>query len=228
MKNIASYQNPNLKLSEMSENQDLKKTHRALGNAPVTDGEGKSILLRRSYEASVTDAWKACTDKEQLAQWFSEVEGEFHQGGSFQVKDNAAGEILQCEAPITLKTTWALGPGMTTELELRLTPEDEHTTIELEHSTPATILDEMVAAYGPGGTIGVAVGWDLTLQMLGKYLSGEAFDPVAWESTDEAKEYAKCASEAWGEVVQKAWGTSDDDIAAAVAFANSHFAPEEE
>lgn len=31
-----------------------------------------------------------------------------------------------------------------------------------------------------------------------------------------------------GEVVQKAWGTSDDDIAAAVAFANSHFAPEEE
>lgn len=51
---------------------------------------------------------------------------------------------------------------------------------------------------------------------------------MAWESTDEAKEYAKCASEAWGEVVQKAWGTSDDDIAAAVAFANLHFAPEEE
>lgn len=56
MKNIASYQNPNLKLSEMSESQDLKKTHRALGNAPVTDGEGKSVLLRRGYEASVTDA----------------------------------------------------------------------------------------------------------------------------------------------------------------------------
>lgn len=86
----------------------------------------------------------------------------------------------------------------------------------------------MVAEYGPGGTLGVAVGWDLTLHMLGKQLSGETFDPVAWESTDEAKEYAQRASEACGEVVQKAWGTSDEDIAAAVAFDNSHFAPEEE
>ena len=212
----------------MSEIQGLKETHRALGNAPVSDGEGKSVVLRRTFAASVTEAWAACTDKVQLAKWFSEVEGDFEQSGSFQVKDNAAGEVLQCEAPITLKATWALGPGMTTELELRLTPDGENAILELEHSTPAVILDEMVAEYGPGGTIGVAVGWDLTLQMLGKYLSGEAFDPVAWESTDEAKEYAKCASEAWGEVVQKAWGTSDDDIAAAVAFANSHFAPEEE
>lgn len=76
---------------------------------------------------------------------------------------------------------------MTTELELRFTPEGENTTLELEHSTPAAILDEMVAAYGPGGTIGVAVGWDLTLHMLGKHLSGEAFDPVTWESTDEPR-----------------------------------------
>lgn len=212
----------------MSEAESLNKTYRALGNAPVADGEGKSVVLRRTFAAEVTDAWEACTDKEQLAQWFSEVDGDFRQGGSFQVKDNAGGEVLHCEAPITLKTTWALGPGMTTELELRFTPEGENTTLELEHSTPAAILDEMVAAYGPGGTIGVAVGWDLTLHMLGKHLSGEEFDPVAWESTDEAKEYAQRASEAWGEVVQKAWGTSDEDIAAAVAFANSHFAPEEE
>ena len=212
----------------MSEIQGLRETHRALGNAPVSDGEGKSVVLRRTFAASVTEAWAACTDKVQLAKWFSEVEGDFEQGGSFQVKDNAAGEVLQCEAPITLKATWALGPEMTTELELRFTPDGENAILELEHSTPAVILDEMVAEYGPGGTLGVAVGWELTLHMLGKHLSGETFDPVAWESTDEAKEYAQRASEAWGEVVQKAWGTSDEDIAAAVAFANSHFAPEEE
>lgn len=102
----------------MSEIQGLRETHRALGNAPVSDGEGKSVVLRRTFAASVTEAWAACTDKVQLAKWFSEVEGDFEQGGSFQVKDNAAGEVLQCEAPITLKATWALGPGMTTELEL--------------------------------------------------------------------------------------------------------------
>ncbi|MEY8578253.1 SRPBCC domain-containing protein [Corynebacteriaceae bacterium 6-324] len=130
----------------MSEAESLNKTYRALGNAPVADGEGKSVVLRRTFAAEVTDAWKACTDKEQLAQWFSEVDGDFRQGGSFQVKDNAGGEVLHCEASIALKTTWALGPGMTTELELRFTPEGENTTLELEHSTPAAILDEMVAA----------------------------------------------------------------------------------
>ena len=75
--------------------------------------------------------------------------------------------------------------------------------------------------------MGVAVGWDLTLHMLAKYLAGESFDPAAWESTDEAKDYARRSAEAWGGVVQKTWGGSDEDIAAAVAFANSNFAPEE-
>lgn len=211
----------------MSENNALNETHRALGNAPVADGEGKSILLCRTFAAEVAEAWKACTDKDVLPKWFTEVEGEFQQGGTFQVKDNAGGEVLECEAPTKLKITWALGPGMTTELELRFSSEGESTTLELEHSTPAAILDEMVAAYGPGGTIGVAVGWDLTLQMLSMYLAGESFDPVTWESTDEAKDYARGASAAWGEVIQQAWGTSDEDIAGAIAFANSHFAPEE-
>ena len=68
----------------MSEIQDLKETHRALGNAPVSDGEGKSVVLRRTFAASVTEAWAACTDKVQLAKWFSGVEGGFEQGGSFQ------------------------------------------------------------------------------------------------------------------------------------------------
>src|SRR5699024_3221114 len=117
---------------------------------------------------------------------------------------------------------------MTTELELRFTPDGENAILELEHSTPAVILDEMVAEYGPGGTLGVAVGWELTLHMLGKHLSGETFDPEAWENTDEAKEYAQRASEACGEGVQKASGTSDEDLAAAVAVANSALAPEEE
>ena len=111
--------------------------------------------------------------------------------------------MLQCEAPLTLKTTWALGPSMTTELELRFTPEGGNTILELEHSTPAAIFDEMVAAYGPGGTIGVAVGWDLTLNMLGKYLAGEYFDPAAWENSEDAKEYAKSASSAWARLFRR-------------------------
>ena len=47
----------------MSETEGLKETYRALGNAPVADGEGKSVVLRRAYVADVQDAWKACTDK---------------------------------------------------------------------------------------------------------------------------------------------------------------------
>ena len=113
----------------MFETEDFKKVHRALGAMAVADGDGKSVLLRRTYEAVIQDAWNACTESEQLAAWFSEVDGDFREGGSFQVKDNAGGEILHCEAPTTLRVTWALGPGMVTELELRFTPEGEKTTL---------------------------------------------------------------------------------------------------
>lgn len=205
--------------------EQVNATHREIGDAAVATGEGRSVLLRRSYEAPIADVWNACTDRDRLSRWFGQVDGDFRLGGTFQVKDNAGGEIVACEEPRRLKVTWVLGPGMVTEVELRLTPDGDGTTLELEHSTPADVLDELVRNYGPGGTIGVGVGWDLTLIGLDLFLSGTSFDPATWEDTPEAKEFATRACHAWGPVIQDAWGTSDDDIAAAIAFALSNYAP---
>lgn len=205
----------------------INATHRAIGNAAVVSGEGRSVLLRRTYPAPIEDVWDACTDPDRLSRWFGQVDGDLRLGGTFQVKDNAGGEIMVCEHPRLLKVTWVLGPGMATEVEVRLSPAaDGATVLELEHATPAEVLDELVRSYGPGGTIGVGVGWDITLIGLDLHIAGAQFDPATWEDTPEVKAFAIRSCHAWGEVIQAAWGTGDDDLAAAIAFAVSQFAPE--
>ena len=207
----------------------INATHRALGEMPVASGAGRSLLLRRVYDAAIEDVWDACTDAERLSRWLGPVEGDFRLGGSFQLKDNAGGEVLRCEQPQLLKVTWVLGEGMATEVEVRLAVVgDERTSFELEHSSPAEIVDELVKTYGPGGTIGIGGGWDLAVLGLDQYLRGADIDPATWQDTAEAKEFATRSCHAWGAVIQDAWGTSDEDIAAAIAFGVQHFAPQDE
>jgi uncharacterized protein YndB with AHSA1/START domain len=205
----------------------INATHRAIGHQAVATGAGRSLLLRRVYDATIEDVWSACTDPERLNRWLGTIEGDLRVGGTFQLKDNAGGEILRCEEPRLIKVTWVLGEGMPTEVEVRLAPSDDGGTVfELEHAAPAEVVDEMVRTYGPGGTIGIGGGWDLTVLALDLFLRGVDFDPATWEDTPDAREFATRSCHAWGSVVQAAWETSDDDIAAAIAFAVEHFAPE--
>ena len=205
----------------------INATHREIGNHPVGTGEGRSLLLRRTYDATVEDVWDACTDPERLARWFGRVDGDLRLGGTFQIKDNAGGAIVRCEEPHLLQVTWSYGGGMDTEVEVRLTPDGAGgAVLELEHSSPAGFVDEMVRAYGPGGTIGIGGGWDITLLGLDMFLHGADLDPATWEDAPEAKEFAIRSCHAWGAVIQAAWGTSDDDIAAAVAFGVQQYAPD--
>ncbi|TMR24810.1 SRPBCC family protein [Nonomuraea turkmeniaca] len=205
----------------------INAIHRELGNQAVATGEGRSLLLRRAYDAPIEDVWSACTDPDRISRWLAPIEGDLRLGGTFQLKDNAGGEILRCEKPHLIKVTWAMGEGMATEVEVRLASGDGGgTVLELEHAAPAEIVDEMARTYGPGGTIGIGGGWDLTLLGLDLFLSGAEFDPATWEDTSEAKEFATRSCHAWGTVIQAAWGIGDDDIAAAIAFGVQHFAPE--
>jgi uncharacterized protein YndB with AHSA1/START domain len=205
----------------------VNATHREIGSHPVTTGEGRSLLLRRSYDAPIEDVWSACTEPDRISRWLAPIEGDLRLDGTFQLKDNASGKILRCDEPHLIKVTWALGEGMPTEVEVRLTRvEAGGTILELEHSSPAEIIDELVRTYGPGGTIGIGGGWDLTLLALDLFLNGTRFDPATWEDTPEAKEFATRCCQAWGPPIQAAWGTSDDDIAVAIAFGVQHYAPE--
>ena len=205
----------------------INATHRELGNQPVAAGQGRSLLLRRTYDAPIHDVWSACTEPDRISRWLGPIEGDLRLGGTFQLKDNAGGEILRCEEPHLLKVTWGMGEGMLTEVELRLTPgRAGGTVLELEHASPAAVVDELVRAYGPGGTIGIGGGWDLALLGLNLFLTGAVFDPSTWQDGTEAQEFATRSCHAWGSVIQAAWGTSDDDIAAAITFGVQHFAPE--
>ncbi|MGW0434517.1 SRPBCC family protein [Micromonospora sp. NPDC003197] len=205
----------------------INATQREIGNQAVATGEGRSVLLRRVYDAPIEDVWNACTDPERLSRWLGPIEGDLRVGGTFQLKDNAGGEILRCEEPHLIKVTWVLGEGMPTEVEVRLTTGDgDRTTFELEHASPAQIVDELVRTYGPGGTIGIGCGWDLALLGLDLFLHSVQFDPATWLNTADGKDFAIRSCHAWGPVIQAAWATSDDDIAAAIAFAVQHFAPE--
>ncbi|WP_433219810.1 SRPBCC family protein [Dactylosporangium sp. CS-047395] len=205
----------------------INATHRELGTAPLsTGGPGRSLLLRRTYDATVDDVWDACTDPDRLARWLAPVEGDLRPGGKYQLQGNAGGQILHCSPPSLLRVTWSFGEGMDTEVELRLSPSGDRTDLELEHSSPAEIVDAMVAQYGPGGTLGIGGGWDLALAGLFMHLSGADYDPATWQDTPQAKAFASGCCDAWGAVVQSAWGTSDEDLAGALAFAKAHFAPE--
>ncbi|MFC4591988.1 SRPBCC family protein [Sphaerisporangium corydalis] len=205
----------------------INATHREIGDHPVTTGDGRSLLLRRSYDAPIEDVWSACTEPDRIGRWLAPIDGDLRPGGRFQLKGNAGGEILRCEEPHLIKVTWGLGEGMVTEVEVRLARGgDGGTVLELEHASPAEIVDELVRTYGPGGTIGIGGGWDLALLGLDLFLRGTDLDPVTWQDAPEVRDFATRGCHAWGAVIQAAWGTGDDDIAAAVAFAVQHFAPE--
>jgi uncharacterized protein YndB with AHSA1/START domain len=205
----------------------INATHREIGNQPVATGEGRSLLLRRTYGSPIEDVWSACTDPDRIGRWLAPIDGDLRPGGTFQLKGNAGGEILRCEEPHLIKVTWTMGEGMATEVEVRLAPGgDGSTVLELVHSSPAEIVDELLRTYGPGGTIGIGGGWDLALLGLDLFLRDAEFDPATWEDTPATREFATRSCHAWGPVIQAAWGTSDDDIAAAIAFAVQHYAPE--
>ncbi|SDH36866.1 SRPBCC family protein [Nonomuraea jiangxiensis] len=203
----------------------VNATHREIGDQAVATGAGRSLLLRRTYDASIEDVWSACTDPDQIGRWLIPIEGDLRLGGTFQLKGNAGGEILRCERPHVIKVTWTFGEGMPTEVEVRLAPGgDGGTVLELEHAAPAETVDGTVRMYGPGATIGIGVGWDLALLGLDLFLRDVAFQLATWGDTPQEKEFAAASCRAWGPAVQAAWGTSDNDLAAAVAFAVQHYA----
>ncbi|WP_291413881.1 hypothetical protein [Actinophytocola sp.] len=54
----------------------VNATHREIGDHAVATGEGRSLLLRRAYDAPIEDAWSACTDPDRISRWLAPVKGE--------------------------------------------------------------------------------------------------------------------------------------------------------
>ncbi|WNE96699.1 SRPBCC family protein [Streptomyces luomodiensis] len=209
----------------MSEIVDqINHIHREVGTREVPEGEARTILVRRTYDAAIKDVWDACTDPERIGRWFLPVSGDLKLGGHYQLEGNAGGEILRCEPPRLLAVSWLFGenPGFS-EVEVRLTAEgEERTVFELEHV--AVVPPGMWDQFGPGA---VGVGWDGGLLGLGLYLSGGELPagPEAWQTSGEGREFMTRSSEAWG-VAYAASGASADVAAAAVRATTEFYVPE--
>lgn len=205
----------------MSELIDLiNVVHREVGKGEIPAGTGRSVLLRRTYDAGIEDVWDALTSPERIARWFLEVTGDLRLGGRYQLVGNAGGEILVCDRPTTLKVTWEFGEAPPGEVEVRLTDREGKTEFELEHI--AVVDPDTWGQYGPGA---VGVGWDLTVLGLGLHLAGGMIeDPEAWSATAEAAEYMTRSSELWGTALLAAGGT-EDEVSRAVANTTAFYVP---
>ena len=77
--------------------------------------------------------------------------------------------------------------------------------------------------YGPGA---VGVGWDGGLLGLTLHLEGGSVgDPIAWQLSDEGREFFTRSSEAWGDA-NRAAGADPEAVARGVANTNDFYAPD--
>jgi uncharacterized protein YndB with AHSA1/START domain len=149
----------------------VSDTEREIGSRRIAAGEARTILMRRRYDAPIEDVWDACTDPDRLDRWFLHVSGDLRAGGTFDIQDNAHGEILRCEPPRVLTLSWRYEDRPYSEVELRLSPGAAGgTVLELEHGFAAK-----------GYLVGVGVGWEAGLYALGPYLRDELPDVPAAE-----------------------------------------------
>ncbi len=209
--------------------REIKAEQRSVGTAPLGDAEGRVVRIQRSYDSPIEDVWDALTTPERISRWFLPISGDYRLGGRYQLEGNAGGEILECDRPRLVRVSWVFGEmadaGPASEVAVRLTPAGTgSTTVELEHI--AIVPDEFWDQFGPGA---VGVGWDGAVLGLSLHLlSGESVgDPIAWQVSDEGREFFAQSSAAWG-VAYAASGADPDTVKKAVANTTAFYAPEPE
>ena len=206
--------------------KEIEAIQREVGEGRIPAGEGRSVRLRRTFDAPIDEVWDALTDPARISRWFLPVSGDLRLGGRYQLEGNAGGEILDCDRPNRLRVSWVYGevssPADISEVEVRLSPAGgDATLLELDHT--AVVPEDRWDEYGPGA---VGVGWDQVLLGLGLYLRTGATvdDPIAWQLSDEGREYATRSSRAWG-AANVAAGADPADADRAVANTTMFYAP---
>ena len=206
----------------------IEAVQREVGPGTLAAGEARAIRLRRTYDAPIEDVWDALTDPERIGRWFLPISGDYRIGGRYQFEGNAGGQIVACERPHRLRATWVYGepasPADVSEVELRLAASDAgSTTLELEHV--AIVPEEFWTMYGPGA---VGVGWEGGLLGLALHLSGGSVgDPIAWQSSDEGRDFNTRSSQAWGPPSIAA-GEDPAAVGTMVANTTQFYAPDPE
>jgi uncharacterized protein YndB with AHSA1/START domain len=205
--------------------REIEAIQRSVGTGTIPAGEGHAVTLGRTYNASIDDVWDALTTPDRINRWFLPISGDFRLGGTYQFEGNAGGKILACEKPNRLLVTWVYGsedPSAISEVEIRLTAKGADST-EFQMVHTAVVPDEMWDTFGPGA---VGAGWDGGVMGLGLYLATGATvdDPMAWQMSEEGREFYRLSSHAWGEA-SRAAGVDEETITRNVAATTEFYAP---
>jgi uncharacterized protein YndB with AHSA1/START domain len=204
--------------------REIEATQREVRRGAIAGADGWAIQLQRTLNAPIDDVWDAFTSPERIGRWFLPISGDYRLGGHYQFEGNAGGEIVECDRPNRLKVTWVYGdPGGAppSEVVVSLTPEgDERTLLRFEHT--AVVPEEFWGQYGPGA---VGAGWDggllgLTLHLAG----GSVADPMAWQVSEEGREFYTRSAAAWG-AASTAAGEDPESVARQVANTTEFYAP---
>ncbi len=179
---------------EFSAADHLSQVHRRVTGSTVGGNGPVLIRLDRRLAAPPPSLWAALTEASQLAQWFSEVTGDLHQGGRFAVTGNASGTILSCAAQQAISVTWGYG-AQSGQVDLRITPDGTGARLTLNHRFAP---DETLKTYGPGA---LGVGWEWSLMELARHLDGHRprFDEAAFAATFEGQAFVRGSAEFWGQ-----------------------------
>ena len=89
--------------------REIEAVQREVGSGRIPAGEGRTVRLRRTYEAPIDDVWDALTNPERIGRWFLPISGDIRLGGRYQFEGNAGGEILECDRPRRVRVTWVYG-----------------------------------------------------------------------------------------------------------------------
>lgn len=197
---------------------DLGTLHRQVAREGSGGDEVVRLTITREYPTDAADLWSALTEPDRIARWFMPISGELHEGGSFQLEGHAGGDILACDPPALLRTTFGSPDSIVT---LTLTPAgDAASQLRLDHSVPLAMAQSVAGAMFPGP------GWDGAVIGLGRYLAGEDLgDPREMTASPEVVALNAASVDRWAEVAEQA-GATPEEVQQARAVALAQYAPE--
>ncbi len=144
------------------------------------DGAWSSVIRRR-FAAPRERIWSAFTNPVELPRWLGAPEGELSLGGivvlDLAMPEKVTLEVLACEPPRRLRTTWSYGALAPSEVELRLEVDGDGTSLELEHFT----------SPDRGDAAGTGSGWEAALFQLEHFIAGKpAPSEASFAATEDA------------------------------------------
>lgn len=125
---------------------------RILGSLHSAEGKG-IVHVEDRFETDVENLWSALTDRDRLARWYGQVEGDLRAGGEFRARLFASGwegtgRVDVCEPPRRLQVTSKEADEPDEEvIEATLTVDGSQTILILDQR--GLRLDQL-AAYGAG------------------------------------------------------------------------------